>query len=298
MLQDPRSDRFVDGFLDSWLALNELGQAPPDRRRFSIFYSRDLGPAKRTETEVFTRHILDNELSVDTFLNSDFAFVNAGLAVLYNMDFPFKDGKFHKVSIEGDPRRGGLLGHASVLTVTANGVDTSPIVRGVWGLKNILGTTPSPPPPDVEPLDPDIREAKSIREQLEKHRSNATCAECHRKIDPLGFALENFDAIGRWRNTYARDKGQRGTKIDASGQLASGETFSNGDKFRDVILEKHREKFSRALAEKLMAYAIVREVEIGDRPEMASILADFEDNGRQFRYLINRIVSSKTFVQP
>ena len=252
----------------------------------------------RTETEMFTRHILDSELSVDTFLNSDFAFVNSGLADLYDMDFPFEDGKFHKVSIEHDPRRGGLLGHASVLTVTANGVDTSPIVRGVWVLENVLGTTPSPPPPDVEPLDPDIRGAKSIRQQLEKHRSNATCAECHRKIDPLGFALENFDAIGRWRNTYARAKGKRGTKIDASGQLASGEKFSNGDSFRDLILENYREKFSRALAEKLVAYAIGREVEIGDRPEMDSILADFEDNGRQFRYLIKRIVSSKTFAQP
>jgi len=300
MLADQRSDRFVEGFLNSWLALGQLGQAPPDRQQFSEFYSRDLGPAMRRETEMFARHILDNELSVDLFLVANFSFVNYGLAELYEMEFPFNDADFHQVYFADSQKsqRGGLLGQASVLTLTANGVDTSPIVRGVWLLENILGVTPSPPPPDVQPLDPDTRGAKTIRDQLEKHRSNATCAECHRKIDPLGFALENYDAIGRWREGYAGGNGEKWVKIDASAELASGEKFTNVKQFRELIAQNHLDKFARALTEKLMAYAIGRGVEIGDRPEIDAILSDFEKNDRQFRYLIKRIVMSPTFVKP
>jgi len=298
MLKDPRSDRFVKGFLNSWLTLDELGQAPPDRRQFGVYYSNDLGPAMRTETELFTRHILQNNLSTKTFLDSDFTFVNPGLADLYGLEFPHSDDDFHQVSTQSNARRGGLLGQASVLTVTANGVDTSPIVRGVWVLENILGTVPSSPPPDVEPLDPDTRGAKTIRDQLEKHRNNPTCAECHRKIDPLGFALENYDAIGRWRDKYRRGNGKPRVTIDASSQLASGEKFTNVKEFRELISKHHQKKFTRALAEKLMAYAIGRGVEIGDRPEMDSILTDLEKQDNGFRYLIKRIIQSKIFVQP
>ncbi len=154
----------------------------------------------RRETFLFTRHVIDENLGIVNFLDSDFTFVNKPLARLYGLQPP-SSSEFELVRFQ-DRRRGGLLGQASILTLTANGIDTSPVVRGVWLLENILGTPPSPPPPDVEPLDPDVRGATTIRDQLEKHRSNASCIDCHRKMDPLGFALENFDPIGRWRESY------------------------------------------------------------------------------------------------
>ncbi len=154
----------------------------------------------RRETFLFTRYLIDQNLAVSHFLDSDYTFANRALARHYGIDPP-EGFQFEKVSLR-DRRRGGLLGQASVLTLTANGIDTSPVVRGVWLLENLLGTPPSPPPPDVEPLDPDVRGAKTIRQQLNKHRDVASCYDCHRKIDPLGFALENYDPIGRWREAY------------------------------------------------------------------------------------------------
>jgi hypothetical protein len=165
---------------------------------------------------------------------------------------------FKRVDLS-DRRRGGLFGQASVLTVTANGIDTSPVVRGVWVLENIFGTPPSPPP-DVEPLDPDVRGAKSIRDQLKKHRSNGSCNECHRKIDPLGFALENFDAIGRWRKSY----GQR-VAIDASGELPGGHKFARVEEFKAIVSQQKRQ-FAIALTSKLLEYSTGRKLATTDRP--------------------------------
>jgi hypothetical protein len=160
MLEDSRSDAFVRDFLDSWLTLRDLGAAPPDRSEFKDYYRHDLRIAMSEETFHFTRHVLDENLSIDCFLDSDFTFVNRPLARHYGIPTPTGTG-FQRVSLT-DRRRGGLLGQGSVLTVTANGIETSPVVRGVWLLENILGTPPSPPPPDVEPLDPDTRGATTI----------------------------------------------------------------------------------------------------------------------------------------
>ncbi len=294
MLKDPKSDRFIEGFLNAWLTLSSLGETAPDRRVFRAYYTDGLESSMRRETQLFTRHLLDNDLSIDEFIKSDYTFVDRNLARFYGLDTEaFTNGtEFQKVSTLGKPR-GGLLGQASVLTVTANGVDTSPIVRGVWLLENILGTPPTPPPPDIEPLDPDIRGAKTIREQMIKHRTDPTCAECHHKIDPLGFALENYDAIGRWRGSY---RGSR-KPIDTSGEMPSGATFTNVGEFKAALM-KERGKFARGLTEKLMAYALGRAVEISDRPEIDAILADLEDNGRGFGYLVRRVVLSDAFVQP
>ncbi len=173
MLDDERSTRFVSGFLDSWLTLRAIGEAPPDRNRFSHYYEHDLERAMRRETELFTRDLLDRNEKISRFLDADYSFVNEELAALYDIEGVRGDA-FQKVSLN-DPRRGGLLGQASILKITANGFDTSPVVRGVWLLENLLGTPPSPPPPDVEPLDPDIRGAQTIREQLQLHRENASC---------------------------------------------------------------------------------------------------------------------------
>jgi hypothetical protein len=287
MLASPKSDAMVEGFLGSWLTLRELGSAPPDRGEFNAFYHYDLDTAMRRETHLFTRHLVDENLSLVNFLDSDFTFVNKPLAKLYGMDPPEEQG-FHLVSLT-DSRRGGLLGQASILTVTANGIDTSPVVRGVWMLENLLGTPPSPPPPDVEPLDPDVRGAKTIREQLQKHRDTPTCYDCHRKIDPLGFALESFDPIGRWRVTYGRN-----TKVDPSGELPDGQEF---DDIRDLkkILVERKDLFSRALTEKLLAYAIGRRIVPGDRPHIDKILSHVQAKGYGTRDLIEQVVASEPF---
>ncbi|MCG8651029.1 MAG: DUF1592 domain-containing protein, partial [Pirellulales bacterium] len=263
MLRDAKSDAFVDGFLDSWLTFRELGATPPDRGDFRPFYHYHLDRAMRDETRLFTRHLIDENLDIANFLDSKFTFVNKPLAKLYGIDPPETRG-FSRVALT-DPRRGGLLGQASVLTVTANGIDTSPVVRGVWLLENLLGTPPTPPPPDVEPLDPDTRGAKTIRDQLLKHRHVASCNECHRKIDPLGFALENFDPIGRWRERY-----DQGGSVDASGNLPGGKAFKDVVGFKRILLER-KQLFSQALASKLLAYAMGRRIEPADRPQIDRI---------------------------
>ncbi len=287
MLTDEKSDAFIDGFLGSWLTLRELGSQPPDRDKFSDYYRFDLGSAMLNETRHFTRHLISENLSIDNFLDSEFTFVNKQLAKHYGISTPNGIG-FEKVSIN-DPRRGGLVGQASILTVTANGIDTSPVVRGVWLLDNILGTPPSPPPPDVEPLDPDIRGATTIREQLEKHRTVASCNDCHRRIDPMGFALENFNPVGQWRTTYGRK-----LSIDASGQMPNGEKYDDIVSFKKILLGQ-RELFVRALTTKLLAYALGRRIEPADRPTIDQITRELEIRGGGMKDLIILVAESHVF---
>ncbi len=287
MLNDPKSDSLVEGFLESWLGLRELGATPPDRNDFQDFYQYDLDAAMRRETFLFTRHVIDENLGLVNFLDSDFTFVNKPLARLYGLQPP-SSSEFELVRFQ-DRRRGGLLGQASILTLTANGIDTSPVVRGVWLLENILGTPPSPPPPDVEPLDPDVRGATTIRDQLEKHRTNPSCFDCHRKMDPLGFALENFDPIGRWRDSYGRDK-----KIDASGELPGGKQFQDVVGLKEILVQQ-QDQFAKAVTEKLLAYAIGRHTEATDRPHVEAILSKARDDGYRLRDIIERVVLSEPF---
>jgi hypothetical protein len=287
MLKDPRSTAFIDGFLDSWLTLRDLGSMPPDREKFNDFYRFDLQTAMREETRLFTRRMIDENLSVVNFLDSDWTYVNKPLARMYGITPPRGSG-FELVSLS-DGRRGGLFGQASVLTVTANGIDTSPVVRGVWLLENILGTPPSPPPPDVPPLDPDVRGAKTIREQLEKHRSTPSCYDCHRKIDPLGFALEHFDAIGNWRNTY-----EGKAAIDSAGELPSGQKFDDVQGFKKILVER-REQFVTALTAKMLSYATGRQAGPADRPRIDKIVKQLSDRGDGLRDLIELVATSDAF---
>ena len=289
MLRDKKSTAFVNGFLDSWLTLRDLGSMPPDRRNFRPYYHYDLKTAMKQETRLFARHLLDNNLSIDNFLESRFTFVNKPLARHYGLKPPAKPG-FHKVALP-DNRRGGLLGQASVLTVTANGIETSPVTRGVWILENLLGTPPTPPPPDVEPLDPDVRGTKTIRDRLKKHRAVASCNECHRKIDPPGFALESFDPIGRWRTAYDR---RNRKKVDASGEMTSGEKFKDVRGFKKILL-KRRGQFAKALTKKLLAYATGRHTQPADRPQVDAIVKAIAKQNNGFRDLIVAVVLSDAF---
>jgi hypothetical protein len=286
MLQDPRSERFVQNFIRVWLNLDNIGVMPPSLD-FKTYYRNNLAPAMRAETETFFRHILDNNLSPREFLSADYSFLNRELAQHYGIA-DIKGDHFRRVSFNGTPR-GGLLSHGSFLTASANGVDTSPVVRGIYVLENLLGYTPPPPPDDVPEIEPDIRGAKTVRDQLVKHREMATCAQCHNKIDPLGFALENFDAIGAWRTDYTKQ-----AAIDPSGKLPSGEKFATFSEFRNLMKERH-EQFTHCLSEKLLTYAIGRELGISDRPGVDSIVQELQQDDKGLHDLITLVVLSDTF---
>ncbi|MBL6764831.1 MAG: DUF1592 domain-containing protein [Verrucomicrobiae bacterium] len=284
MLADPKAEAFYEGFLDSWLTLRDLGGMPPDRQSFGIYYDKDLRPLMLKETRLFTRHLMEENLSLLNFLDSDFTIVNKTLARFYGLP-PMAGYEFQKVSLP-NRRRGGLLGQAGILTVTANGIETSPVTRGVWTLENILGTPPPPPPDNVEPLDPDIRGAATIREQLAKHRDVPACNECHRRIDPNGFPLENFDPIGRWRDRYASKK-----PIDASGELANGDTYEDITGFKEILL-KNEDRFARTVIEKLLTYGTGRRMEGLDRPEVDRLVAASRESGFRLRDTLMHVIES------
>ncbi|MFO1484405.1 MAG: DUF1592 domain-containing protein [Verrucomicrobiaceae bacterium] len=268
MIGDERIEGFVNGFLDSWLNLRDLGGMPPPREVVRSYYAEDLPTSMKTEARLFFRDLLKNNGYVTQFIDCEHTFVDKKLAKLYEL--PEKDklrlaDGFQKVSLKGNTHRGGLLGMAAVLTVSANGVETSPVTRGVWVTENILGVPP-PPPPDVVPaIDPDVSGATTIRERLAKHRTDAACAECHRKIDPLGFSLEAFDPVGRWRKTYPKPKNAKDApKIDTTGEFNSGETYADFAGFKKVIRDTRADLFSRHLIRQLLTYTTGRTMELND----------------------------------
>jgi hypothetical protein len=292
MLADSKSAAFVDQFTSRWLELYKIGSMPPSPKDYHNYYVDGLAKGMKTEAAMFFRYVLENNLPIDRFLDSDFTFVNGGLARLYRI--PGVHGAtFRKVTLT-DRRRGGVLGMAGVLTASANGIDTSPVVRGVWVLRNILGTPPTPPPPDVKPLDPDIRGAKTIRGQLAKHRTVATCGSCHKTIDPPGFALENFDPIGGWRDRYPRPDGE-GPRVDASDTLPGGEKFTDIVSFKNVLLAGHRDQFARCLTEKLLTYAMGRTLEPADDAYVDQIVAALKKRDGGLRDLVGLVAESEPF---
>ena len=286
MLADTRSDRFVRNFLRTWLDLDNIG-AMPVSKEFLAYHRDNLQTAMRNETETFFRHVLDRNLPPRELLSADYTFLNRELALHYGIQ-DIAGNEMRRVSLQGTVR-GGLLTQGSLLTASANGVDTSPVVRGVYVLEKLLGYTPPPPPPDVPEIEPDIRGALTVRDQLEKHRQIPTCARCHRKIDPIGFALENFDATGGWRKEYGK-----GRPVDATGQLPDGQTFATVPEFRSLLLQQET-AFVHGLTEKLMTYALGREMDAGDRETIDRIVTSLESKNEGFRDLIHHIVSSDRF---
>lgn len=288
MLADSRSDRFVKHFVRRWLDLDNIGTMPPSAD-FLEYYRDNLETAMRAETETFFRHVLDNNLSLREFLDADYSFLNRELALHYGIE-GVTGNDLQRVSLPGS-RRGGLIGQGAFLTASANGVDTSPVVRGIYVLEKLLGYTPPPPPPDVPAIEPDIRGAVTIREQLVRHREVATCAECHRKIDPLGFALENFDAVGEWRDKY-----EGKTSIDSAGKLPGGDSFQTVSEFRKLLVDR-QDQFNRCLTEKLMTCALGRELEIGDRPAIDRICKEMTNTNRGLHDLIQAVATSENFLR-
>ena len=297
MLKDPKASSFVERFTDGWLRLNTLGSMLPDDKTFESYYSDRLEFAMREETRHFFANLLNTNGSILDFIDSDYSFVNGPLAKHYGFE-EISGEAFRKVHFDGESHRGGLLGQASILTVTANGVETSPVVRGVWILENILGTPPSPPPPDVEPLEPDTRGATTIREQLKKHRSDQACADCHAKIDPLGFALEFYDPIGGYRDRYPsvseNNQRVRGKPVDGSGELPSGESFHDERGLKRALMGR-KDRFALALTEKLLTYGTGREMTFRDHPEMERIATEIAECGYGLRDLVTAVASSEVF---
>jgi hypothetical protein len=286
MLRNPKSNRFIKNFVRVWLNLDNLGEMPPSKD-FKVYYRDNLEVAMRNETQTFFKHILDHNLSLREFLNADYSYLNRELALHYGIE-GINGNHLRKVSLKGTSRR-GILGHGAFLTASANGVDTSPVVRGIYVLEKLFNYTPPPPPDDVPIIEPNIRGAKTIRDQLAKHREVETCAECHNKIDPFGFALEKFDAIGRWRNEYSKKM-----TIDTSGILPNGDTFNSVSEFQGLII-KRENQFIRNLTEKLLTYGIGRKLVPTDRIAIDSILLKMKNHNKGLSDLIEEVVLSDVF---
>ncbi len=288
MLADPKSQRFVQNFIRLWLNLDHIGEMPVSTD-FVSFFRDNIDAAMRAETETFFRHILDKNLPPREFLAANYTFLNRELARHYGLP-PLEGVQLRQVTLPKGVR-GGLLTQAAFLTASANGVDTSPVVRGVYVQEKLLGYTPPPPPPDVPLIEPDATGATNIREQLAKHRTIETCASCHRKIDPFGFALENFDATGGWRTNYAKEQ-----KIDSAGVLPTGEKFTGVTDFRSLLIARH-EPFTRALAEKLLTYALGRAPEFTDRAVIDGIMKNLSTSKGGFKDLVRAVVLSEPFAK-
>ena len=285
MMQDPRANRFVENFAGQWLQLRNLDLVKPDTTIFRSF-NDDLRQLMRRETLTFFAGVMRANMPVTTLLDADFTYLNQELARFYGIQGVSGD-EFRRVSLEGTPR-GGLLTHASVLTVTSNPTRTSPVKRGKWILDNLLNTPPPPAPPDV----PELEKSKlvgTLRQRMEQHRNNPACAACHNMMDPLGFALENFDAVGQWRNRDGRDE------IDATGKLPDGTEFNGVGDLKRLLSTQRKDQFARCLAEKMLIYAIGRGTEYYDRCALDVIVASVRQHDYQFAYLIAGIIESDPF---
>jgi hypothetical protein len=286
MLASQKSNALAENFAAQWLEFRNLDFIHRDPARFQQF-NIDLRDAMRTETELFVEHVLHEDRSILDFLDAKYTFINELLAKLYSI--PDVSGEdFRRVSLAGTPRV-GILTQASVLTVTSYSTRTSPVLRGKWILENILNDPPPPPPANVPALrDSSTESGLTLRAQLEQHRSNPACAGCHSRMDPLGFALENFDAVGRWRS---RDES---VSIDSTGTLPDGLSFSGPTELA-AILAGHPEAFAQCLTEKLLTFALGRELDAEDRAAAARISQSAAKTNYRFSDLILGIVDSPTF---
>jgi Protein of unknown function (DUF1592)/Protein of unknown function (DUF1588)/Protein of unknown function (DUF1585)/Protein of unknown function (DUF1587)/Protein of unknown function (DUF1595)/Planctomycete cytochrome C len=288
MFGDARSRALVDNFASQWLSLRVLREVTPNPDLFPDF-DENLREAFQRETELFLASQLRDDRSVTDLLTANYTFVNERLARHYQIPNVYGD-QFRRVQLS-NANRGGLLGQGSILTFTSYGNRTSPVLRGRWLLENILGTPPPPPPPNVPALTESRENGKllSMRDRMEQHRKNPACATCHVRMDPLGFALENFDAIGQWRTT-----GEAGTPIDATGSLPDGAQFQGLEGLQKLLVS-HREEFAATVTEKLLTYALGRGLEYYDMPAIRAITRQAASHDYRWTSLILGIVQSTPF---
>jgi hypothetical protein len=288
MLTDSRSKSLVDNFAEQWLYLRNLNSMTPDMRLFPDF-DDNLRQAFRKETELFFEDIMREDRSVLELLNANYTYVNERLAKHYGIPNVY-GSRFRRINFPQDSVRGGLLRQGSVLTVTSYATRTSPVIRGKWILDNILGVPPPPPPPNVPALKENTGVGKvlSVRERLAEHRKNPACSGCHQLMDPVGFSLENYDAVGRWRTV------EEGKPIDASGSLPDGSKFQGAMGLQEALL-RHPENFATTLTEKLLTYGLGRGVEYYDAPSIRKIVREAGNNNYRFSSFILGIVNSTPF---
>ena len=289
MLDDPRAETLTTNFAGQWLHLRNLETAAPNLRRFPDF-DDNLRQAFRRETELLFGSVVGEDRSVLDLLQADYTFLNERLARHYGIPGVYGSG-FRRVELPAGSPRGGLLGHGSILTVTSYATRTSPVLRGKWILDNLIGMPPPPPPASVPPLEepePGVA-ARSMRERMEAHRVNPACAACHRLMDPAGLSMENFDAIGRWR-----DRGEDWGPIDARGSIPGGGDFDGMAGLRDAVLARPH-VFAGTVAEKLLTYALGRGLDHNDGPAVRRIVRDAAGDDYRFSSLVLGIVESTPF---
>jgi hypothetical protein len=287
-MNDPRSRAFVTNFAGQWLFLRELRNRNPDLLVYPDF-DDNLRQAFQRETELFFSSIMREDHNVLDLLTADYTFVNERLARHYGIPNVY-GSHFRRVAVHDEARK-GLLGQGSILLLTSHADRTSPVVRGKWVLDNLVGAPPPPPPPDVPALKDkgdEGGEPHSLRDRMEEHRANPACATCHKLMDPIGFALENFDAVGKWRT---RDGG---AAIDASGQLADGTAVNGVVTLRQALL-KRPEIFVSTMTEKLLTYAVGRPLTHDDMPAVRAVVRDAARAGDRFSSLVLGIVNSVPF---
>ena len=286
MLTDPKARALVNNFGGQWLHLRNVQDWTPDPERYDYF-DNSLRFAFQQETELFLANMIKEDRSILDLIDADYTFVNERLAEYYGID-GVEGGYFRRVPLF-DTGRGGLLGQGSILMVTSYPTRTSPVLRGKWVLENLLGSPPPPPPPDVPALDDSAEiSAGSLREALEQHRANPACAVCHDRLDPLGFALESFDAVGRKRVT------EHGLEVDDTGSLPDGTVVDGIDGLRNVLMMR-KDEFVETFAEKLLTYAIGRGLEPSDRSTLREIRRIVEASDYRFSALVGGIVGSVPF---
>jgi hypothetical protein len=308
MLKDPKAERFAADFTDQWLDLRDIDDTTPDRKLYPGF-RRILRDSVLAESRAFWRELLENDLPTSNIVHSDFAMLNQRLGEHYRIT-GIDGSAIRRVPLPADSHRGGFLTQAAILKVTANGTTTSPVRRGAWVQRKIVGQPPEPPPPNVPAIEPDVQGATTIRELLVKHRTNATCAACHAKIDPPGFALENFDVTGNWQTRYrslgegdepdAITTGGRkvlyklAQKVDPSGETADGRPFADIDAFKKLLLADSRQ-IARNLVSQMVVYATGAPVGFADRAAVEQVLTKTASNQHGVRSLVHEIVQSPLF---
>jgi len=288
MLRDPRARALAENFGGQWLETRNLVRADPDPEQFSEF-TDELREAMAEETTLFFDSIVSEDRSILDFIDADYTYVNKPLADLYGIEGIIGD-EFVRVAVNTE-ERGGILGQASILTLTSHPARTSPVLRGVWILNKVLAAPSPPPPPGVPALEEtEIDGAASLREKLEAHRANVSCASCHDRIDPLGFGLENYGPIGAWRSE------ENGKPLDNTGVLPDGREFAGPGELKKVLLER-KSDFARCLSEKMLTYALGRGLEAYDAPAVAAIVNQVEKNDFRFSALVYEIVRSLPFMK-
>lgn len=310
MLADPRAQRFTENFAGQWLDLRQLNATTPDPNVYGEF-DDFLSWSMPRETTLFFEEILRENRSLTEFVVSDWTYLNQRLAQHYGVPGVF-GGTLQKTTLPAGSHRGGVLTQASILKVTADGTKTSPVLRGAWVLERILGQPPAPPPPSVAAIEPDIRGATTIREQLDKHRNVASCAACHKHIDPPGFALESFDVIGGYREFYRATRFNReaqvelinypgrrftrGPAVDPSGETPAGGKFAQSDEYKALLLAD-KDQLARNLAEKLLVYATGADIQFADREVVEQLVADSRAQNYGFCSLLHAVVQSRIFLR-